>query len=304
MSNVWLWLLSFFMIGASQVETLRDRRWASPSLEDSAPSTGPSSNLNHVGRGAVLKHDHHDHGSGPYFEDEINATLTTVHVGDSVHLNCRVGMLHDKMVTWLRNNEDTLELLTVGQATYVGDTRYSLHFKYPNNWRLRIKEVRLTDSGTYVCQVSTHPPKGLHRKLEVLAPEMHIVDERGYEVVDRYLRAGSTIELTCIVRHVDTAEHHVTWRKDGELVRVKSDVLKQAFVSQITIPNAQKSDSGVYSCSVSKYSQVSATIHVLEGETQAAIQTEQAGGCRSTSQHVHLQCFLLLLLFLQRPLLR
>lgn len=59
---------------------------------------------------------------------------------------------------WVRKTTDKVSLLTVGNATYSGDSRIKIRFQYPNNWRLQINPVQEQDAGLYMCQVSTHPP--------------------------------------------------------------------------------------------------------------------------------------------------
>jgi hypothetical protein len=54
------------------------------------------------------------------------------------------------------------DLLTVDKTTYTGDTRIKSSFMYPNNWRLEMVDVQKKDSGLYICQISSHPPVGLH----------------------------------------------------------------------------------------------------------------------------------------------
>ena len=59
------------------------------------------------------------------------------------------------------------DLLTVGKTTYTGDTRIQSSFSYPNNWRLEMVDVQKKDSGLYICQISSHPPVGLHTIVRV-----------------------------------------------------------------------------------------------------------------------------------------
>ena len=68
---------------------------------------------------------------------------------------------------WLRQSPEKA-LLTVGTNTHIADPRYSVKFKYPNNWRLAISPVRKEDHGLYVCQVNTHPPKMLVTNVTIL----------------------------------------------------------------------------------------------------------------------------------------
>lgn len=63
--------------------------------------------------------------------------------------------------------ENALDLLTVGIHTYTGDGRYKIEFQYPNNWRLKITDVRKDDEASYECQISTHPPRVIQINLNV-----------------------------------------------------------------------------------------------------------------------------------------
>lgn len=65
------------------------------------------------------------------------------------------------------HENDRLDLLTVGTQTYTGDSRFSVEFQYPNNWRLRIAEANKSDEGLYECQVSTYPPRVIQTYFQV-----------------------------------------------------------------------------------------------------------------------------------------
>lgn len=60
---------------------------------------------------------------------------------------------------WVRRTVDKFSLLSVGNVTHTGDPRFKVTFQYPNNWRLHINPMQKDDSGLYMCQVSTHPPR-------------------------------------------------------------------------------------------------------------------------------------------------
>ena len=85
---------------------------------------------------------HYHDQFGPFFEDPLNTTGTLqigFHEGTESILNCRVGMLKDKTVMWVRRTFDKVSLLTVGNVTYSGDPRIKVMFIYPNNWRLSVR---------------------------------------------------------------------------------------------------------------------------------------------------------------------
>ncbi|KYM81677.1 hypothetical protein ALC53_07839 [Atta colombica] len=124
---------------------------------------------------------------GPYFEDGDREINVTARIGSTVLLDCKIGMLGDKKVTWLQHNKDFFRLLTVGRTPYSNDQRISLNFRYPSNWRLQILYANPRDSGLYQCQVATHPP--LVKKINVVVTGeivcLHLFSQPGSYVKPR-----------------------------------------------------------------------------------------------------------------------
>lgn len=58
----------------------------------------------------------------------------------------------------MRRKGDDLNLITFDRHTYSSDSRYSLEFETPNDWKLLIQYASENDDGTYECQVSSYPP--------------------------------------------------------------------------------------------------------------------------------------------------
>ncbi|XP_014295403.2 zwei Ig domain protein zig-8 [Microplitis demolitor] len=233
-----------------------------------------------------LRHHHVNHWD-PYFENdegqEINGPVhVALHLGATAMLDCRVVMLADKTVMWTRQDQDGPFLLTVGQDVHISDPRYSIHFRYPNNFRLSIAAVRREDYGQYACQINTHPPRTLITNVTILAPNIKIIDEGGHELRDRYYKTGSGIELACIVRPSQSSANIPLpiWLKGGKSLPNYVDVYytngtNDEIIAGIQIERAKKSDSDEYSCSIGEFTRAVVQIHVLNGEKQAAVYHDQ-----------------------------
>ncbi|XP_049836254.1 uncharacterized protein LOC126281380 isoform X1 [Schistocerca gregaria] len=229
------------------------------------------------------KHHHHDHRWGPHFEDDgLNVTNVTVQVGDTAVLNCKISLLQDKVVSWVFRQEgsEDMQLLTVGHATYSADQRYVVDFQYPNNWRLLVQRAAIRDQGLYECQVSTHPPRAAQSYLLVQTPEVMIVDEQGHQVHDKFYEAESTIQLSCLVRHVSMTSSVVTWLHGDRVlnydttrggISVRTDLTNEGANSSLSVARVDKADSGNYTCSISTTEFATVAVHILNGESLAEL---------------------------------
>ncbi|CAO1403675.1 unnamed protein product [Diamesa tonsa] len=228
-----------------------------------------------------LKNHEHGFRYGPHFETG-NVTNITVQVGNTFYLHCRISLLQDKTVSWVRrkNGENGLELLTVGKQTYSGDPRYSVDFQYPNNWRLKIVSAQKIDEATYECQISTHPPRIIQYNVHVNAPTIFIVDEHGIPLLDKYYEVDSTIQLTCIVRHISMMSSVVFWIHGEAILNydvtrggigVKTDLMEIGANSTLFVAKVNKTDSGNYTCSIGEAQFYTVLVHVLNEESLAEL---------------------------------
>ncbi|KAH8297769.1 hypothetical protein KR054_009385 [Drosophila jambulina] len=266
------------------------------------------------------KHHHHDQRYGPHFEDMQRvgqATNLTVQAGSSIHLNCRISLLQDKTVSWVRHNtqeeDNALDLLTVGMHTYTGDKRYKMEFQYPNNWRLKITNVKKDDEAIYECQISTHPPRVIQINLHVNAPKVMIVDEVGDPLQEKYYEIDSTLQLSCVVRNVAMTSSVVFWKHIDNIlnydvtrggVSVKTELMEDGANSTLSIAKISKTDSGNYTCSISDYQNFTIVVHILNGESFAELHHGAAGVARATWWHLVMMLHLLALLQLTASRLR
>lgn len=142
----------------------------------------------------------------------------------------------------MRRKGDDLHLITFGQHTYSSDSRYMLEYQAPNDWRLLIQYANERDEGTYSCEVNSHPPLVYIAYLSVAGtsssvaqsphqpqslssvapslavPRVEIVDERGLSTPDKYYKAGSTIELKCVISNVPQPTSYVTWKHGDRML--------------------------------------------------------------------------------------
>ncbi|XP_065364070.1 serine-rich adhesin for platelets [Calliphora vicina] len=194
------------VVGNFRLASLSSVTSSSSSSISAFSSSSSSSSATETERPRIFRNKHHhERHWGPFFEEPLNSTtsgdnsITTAHLYTEAVLNCRVGMLKDKTVMWVRRTSEKVSLLTVGNVTYSSDPRIRVKFQYPNNWRLLINPTQWDDAGIYMCQVSTHPPRVFTTNLTVIEPPLRLIDDQERDVGDRYYKTGSTIDLQCQV---------------------------------------------------------------------------------------------------------
>ncbi|XP_068081540.1 neuronal growth regulator 1 [Anabrus simplex] len=199
-----------------------------------------------------------------------NSTVVTAQTASTTTLPCVVRKFGNGVVSWIRRKD--YHLLTVGLATYSSDDRFLVvHARHLQNWGLQIKYVQPRDAGLYECQVSTHPPTSIFIELKVIEATAEIVG-----APDLHLKSGSLLRLVCALKHSTEAPVYVFWYHEDRMINYDKErgvaVHNNKTSSTLVMAQAQKVDSGNYTCVPSNARPASITVHVLNGEKPAAMQ--------------------------------
>ncbi|KDR14869.1 hypothetical protein L798_11009, partial [Zootermopsis nevadensis] len=217
------------------------------------------------------KHHHHDHKWGPHFEEVelgANATNMTVQVGNTANLNCRISFLQDKTVEALRRADHSSK-----ESYHCSNISKLINKKSRHLLQPPFRRLLSSHSGCHGIKPSSVPAK-FHVWRTTSAPEVMIVDEEGRPLQDKYYEAESTIQLSCIVRHVAMTSSVVSWlHGDRTLnydttrggISVKTDLMEEGANSSLSVARVNKTDSGNYTCSISPTEYATITVHVLNG---------------------------------------
>lgn len=275
--------LIIFFVGVQQLLCNNSHIETSKGDADSTiimETTSPSSSRQLRKRDDVSTHMAVDHPQGPYFGNGT-ATTVTAELGTSAYLHCQVRNLGDRTVSWVRRRD--FHILTVGIYTYSSDQRFQmLNKEGSDDWTLQIKFTQKRDAGDYECQVSSDPPVIHCVTLHVVVAEAEIMGQS-----DLYFKSGSTITLMCLITLSPEPPGFVFWYHDSRMINYDTirggisvnTVKGVTTVSTVVITNAQRSDSGNYSCKPTNAETTSVTVHVLNGEKPEAIQHDAETSC-------------------------
>ncbi|KAL9913889.1 hemicentin-2 isoform X3 [Glossina fuscipes] len=246
-----------------------------------------------------LDNNNIDTSDNPMFEDsEMMAHNTTVQLGGTAFLVCKVSGVDRNQISWIRRRD--WHILSSGAQLYTNDERFAiLHTPGSNMWTLQIKFVQRRDHGMYECQVST--PTGIIShfvNLQVVVPEAFILGSG-----ELHVDMGSTINLVCIIEKSPTPPQYVYWQKNDRLINYydsRRDISIETTPgprtqSRLIIREPQISDSGNYTCSASNTEPASIYVFVSKGDNMAAIsrrKTSSADRLAAIFMHVVAPCIL------------
>ncbi|XP_069170772.1 zwei Ig domain protein zig-8-like [Procambarus clarkii] len=181
----------------------------------------------------------------PYFLSPGHRNITAS-IGQTAYLHCRVALLGDlAQVSWIRKRD--LHVLSSGLVVFASDQRFQvIHPEKSENWTLQIKYAQMRDAGVYECQVNTVPKLSMSYVLNV-------VEARSVIVGPEYVKAGSTINLTCIINQINM-QGFLYWYHNRKILDYEGPVKiitredRDGTVSHLTIDEASPNDSGNYTC--------------------------------------------------------
>uniref|UniRef100_A0A182QF62 Ig-like domain-containing protein n=1 Tax=Anopheles farauti TaxID=69004 RepID=A0A182QF62_9DIPT len=177
----------------------------------------------------------------PKFSAPINNV--TAAVGREALLTCVVHDLGAYKVAWLR--VDTQTILTIQNHVITKNKRIGITYTEKKTWQLRIKDIRETDRGWYMCQINTDPMKSQMGYLDVVVPP----DILDYPTsTDMVVREGSNVTMRCAA--VGSPAPTIVWRREaGDNISLQDGERVAAVEgSTFTIPKVNRLHMGAYLC--------------------------------------------------------
>uniref|UniRef100_A0A6P4E3J3 Opioid-binding protein/cell adhesion molecule homolog n=2 Tax=Sophophora TaxID=32341 RepID=A0A6P4E3J3_DRORH len=132
----------------------------------------------------------------------------TAPVGRDAFLTCVVQDLGPYKVAWLR--VDTQTILTIQNHVITKNQRIGIANSEHKTWTMRIRDIKESDKGWYMCQINTDPMKSQMGYLDVVVPP----DILDYPTsTDMVVREGSNVTLKCAA--TGSPEPTITWRRES-----------------------------------------------------------------------------------------
>ncbi|XP_037927563.1 neurotrimin [Teleopsis dalmanni] len=167
----------------------------------------------------------------------------TASVGRDAFLTCVVQDLGSYKVAWLR--VDTQTILTIQNHVITKNQRIGITNSEHKTWTMKIKDIKETDKGWYMCQINTDPMKSQMGYLDVVVPP----DILDYPTsTDITATEGNNVTLKCAA--TGSPEPTITWRREnGVLIELANgtEVLSVEGVD-LMLPSVKRQHMGAYLC--------------------------------------------------------
>ncbi|XP_055593714.1 neurotrimin-like isoform X1 [Uranotaenia lowii] len=167
----------------------------------------------------------------------------TAAVGREATLTCVVHDLGAYKVAWLR--VDTQTILTIQNHVITKNKRIGIIYTEKKTWQLRIRDIRESDKGWYMCQINTDPMKSQMGYLDVVVPP----DILDYPTsTDMVVREGSNVTLRCAA--TGSPSPTIVWRREGgENISLQDgEMVPSVEGPTFSIPKVNRLHMGAYLC--------------------------------------------------------
>ncbi|XP_053959813.1 lachesin [Anastrepha ludens] len=147
-------------------------------------------------------------------------------------------------LAWLR--VDTQTILSIQNHVITKNHRIGISHTEHRIWQLRIRDVRESDRGWYMCQINTDPMKSQVGYLDVVVPP-DIVDYQTSH--DMIVQEGQNVSLTCTATGVPTPT--ITWRRERDiplLQNIGGTDIYSIEGSNLTLWQVSRESMGAYLC--------------------------------------------------------
>ncbi|XP_055299300.1 neurotrimin-like [Sitodiplosis mosellana] len=167
----------------------------------------------------------------------------TVPVSREAILTCVVHDLYSYKIAWLR--VDTQTILTIQNNTITKNHRIGITHTENRIWQLRIRDVKESDQGWYMCQINTDPMKSALGYLAVVVPPDIIDYETSH---DMSVDEGQNVTLTCTA--IGLPEPEIEWRREQRkpLMSIGSEEIFTIKGSTLMLRHANRHMNGAFLC--------------------------------------------------------
>uniref|UniRef100_A0A1I8P3U6 Ig-like domain-containing protein n=1 Tax=Stomoxys calcitrans TaxID=35570 RepID=A0A1I8P3U6_STOCA len=150
-------------------------------------------------------------------------------------------------VAWIK--ADAKAILAIHEHVITNNDRLSVTHNDYNTWTLNIRNVKMEDSGKYMCQVNTDPMKMQTAVLEVVIPPDIINEETSGDMM---VPEGGSAKLVCRAR--GHPKPRITWRReDGREIIARNGAHQKTKAlavegEMLTLSKVTRSEMGAYMC--------------------------------------------------------
>ncbi|KAF5306581.1 hypothetical protein FQR65_LT07308 [Abscondita terminalis] len=139
----------------------------------------------------------------------------TVNVGREAVLACSVGHLGRYKVAWVRAEDQTV--LSLNSKVVTHNSRISVNHDSQHTWQLRIRQLKESDRGCYMCQINTSVLKTQEGCIDVNVPPDIVNDDTSG---DLSVLEGENTTLWC--KAIGHPTPRIAWRReDGHPIIVR-----------------------------------------------------------------------------------